>query len=323
MPRVRDSDQLGAVGVTLVQLAVEEHLGWIFRRQDHRDTGLDAEVEVVLSEEATGLVLGLQVKTGPSYFRELVAAGWRYRGDAAHLRYWTEHNLRVVVVLVDATTRRLYWASATDNPTLHRANSSWTIEVPRSQELTGSCADAWMNLAWAANPRDALYRYCTLHREYIDLIANGGRVLLEADDWVNKTRGQAEFRVILEDDNGRVRKQEQWSFFAGVSDVHEFACRVFPWATVGIDDSYYDAHEDVPPEAVFQDDESPGGYYVIPGERPTGIRPYSDSSGEVEHYRFELTLNEIGKAFAEFDSCGTSTTRYPPYYLARILSRDR
>jgi hypothetical protein len=323
MPRVKDTDQRGAVGATLVQLAVEEHLGWIYRRQDHRDTGIDAEVEVVLSDEAAGLVLGLQVKSGRSYFREPTRLGWRYRGDLTHLRYWTEHSLRVVVVLVDTTTRRLYWASVADNPTMHRARDSWTIEVPRSQEVNASCADRWMDLAWAANPRDALYRYCVLHREYVQLIAEGGRVLLEADDWINKTPGQAEFTVILEESDGDVRRKEEWSFLAGVHNVHDFACRVFPWADVGIDEDYYEAHEDVPPEAVFQDDESPGGYYTVPGERSAGIRPYGDTAGEVKHYRFELMLNDIGSAFATLDSCASSNVWYPPYYLARVLSRGR
>src|SRR5687767_4347259 len=100
MPRVSKSDVTGAIGVTIVQLIVER-LGWIFRREDHRDKGLDALVEVVLDGEPTGLVLGVQIKTGPSWFSETTQTGWNYRGDIAHLNYWRSHNLTVVIVLVD------------------------------------------------------------------------------------------------------------------------------------------------------------------------------------------------------------------------------
>ena len=322
MPHATNTDSTAAVGVTRVQFLVEQSLGWIFRRQEHRDTGIDAQVEVVLSGEATGLVLALQIKTGPSYFTEKTSKGWRYRGNYSHLRYWNEHNLPVIVVLVDDTTGKAYWALVGEDAEIHRAEKSWTIEIPRSQQVGVNCAGAWMDLAWAANPRDALYRYCVAHRRYIQHISNGGRVLVEADDWINKTRGQAEFRVNLEDENGTVVETQAWSFFAGIHDVHDFVRHVFPWADVGIDEDFYGMHEDVPPEAVFQDSESPGGYYIIPGERPTGIRPYADSAGEVEHYRFELFLNNTGLAFASLAANAASTTTYPPYYLARVLSRE-
>src|SRR5256885_805389 len=105
MTHVLKSDQTGAKGVTVVQLLVEEELDWIFRRIEHRDTGLDAEVEVVLGGEATGMVLGLQIKSGSSYFSESGDDGWWFRGDPDHLRYWRAHNLSVAIVLVDTKTK--------------------------------------------------------------------------------------------------------------------------------------------------------------------------------------------------------------------------
>jgi hypothetical protein len=321
MPRVGKADQTGAIGVTLLQLIVEQDLGWIFRRESHRDTGIDAHVEVVLSGEALGLLLALQVKTGASYFSEPTPNGWKYRGDYEHLRYWQEHNLRVVVVLVDEIAKVAYWAFVGDGARIQQGAKSWTIEVPRIQSVSQACATAWMDLAWAANPRDALYRYCVLHRRYIELLENDGRMFVEAEDWINKTRGQAKFRIILEESDGGTT-EEEFFFFAGIDDVHTWTQRVFPWADVGIDDDYYDRHEDVEPAAVFHDPESEGGYYIIPGERPSGIRPYTEGGGgEIAYYRFELTLNEIGRAYASLDAQSAALPRYPPYYLATVLER--
>jgi hypothetical protein len=319
-PKVTEQDQIGALGVTHVQLAVEK-LGWIFRRVDHRDTGLDAEVEVVLAGEATGLVLGLQIKTGSSYFSAPTARGWKYRGDYEHLQYWRDHNLAVVVVLVDHEHELAYWESVGGGTKVHEAARSWTIEVPREKKLSKESATHWMDLAFAANPRDALYRYCVLQTRYIELLAAGGRIFVEARDWVNKTRGQAELRVILDDQKGTIT-EESLFIFAGVYELHGFVQSVFPWADISVDEEFYEENEYVQPEAVFPDEDSETGYFEFPGEKPTGIRAYGDEGGgEVALYRFELTLNHIGNAFAVLSAAAGELSEYPPYYLARGLAR--
>ena len=319
MPRVTGGDQTGAIGITVVQRVVEEQLGWIFRREEHRDTGIDAQVEVVLQGKAMGLVLGLQIKTGASYFSEQTASGWKYRGDYDHLEYWKDHNLAVVVVLVNPDSGTAYWSFVGPGAKLHEAKKSWTVEVTRKNEVSLGCRIPWMDLAFAANPRDALYRYCAIQTQYIEFVVAGGRLFVEVDEWVNKTRGQAEFRLIYDDEKGNV-KEESFFVFAGVDEAYAFVQRVFPWASVYIDDDFYEQHEEIEPEAIFQDDEAEGGYYVIEGERPTGVRPYADAGGgEVALYRFELTLNDVGRAFDMLATGAQQLPEYPPYYFAKVL----
>lgn len=321
MPKAGHSDQIGAAGVTLVQHAVESKLGWIFRRVEHRDTGLDAEVEVVFRGEATGLVLGLQIKSGPTYFAKRTERGWRYRGDFDHLIYWRDHNLPVVVVLVDVEEGTCYWAAIGDEVAIAGAGSSWTIEVFADDVVGAGCAQQWMDAAWARNPTDALYRYCGLHREYIALLANGGRLYLEVDDWANKTRGQAQFRLVLETAEGAETVRE-FGFFAGVRDPAEFAQAVFPWADVNVDEEFYEVHEDVPPDAVFQDADMPGGYLTIETSRAVGVvRPYVErAGGEVLSYRFELALNEVGESYAAFSCAAAAMETYSPHRVAKMIA---
>lgn len=320
MTRVLPTDQTGATGVTIVQLLVESELGWIFRRIDHRDTGLDAEVEIVIAGEATGIVLGLQIKSGPSYFSEPTDRGWWYRGDRAHLKYWRDHTLSTVVVLVDTESRTASWAAVPlEDAAVHYADKSWKIEVLRDDQVGSPCRTRWMEHAWAQCPRDALFRYCALHRRFIDVLSRGGEVFLEAEEWVNKMRGQAGFCLIVRDASDEESRVE-FAFLAGIHDPYEFAKVVFPWADIDIDEDYYELHEDVEPEAVFQDDDEPGGYHIVEGERPTGIRPYGlFGSGEVAGYRFTLTLNALGTAFATFEAVGATLPQYPPYYIARTI----
>lgn len=322
MPEVTKADQIAASGVTRVQLLVEEELCWIFRRIDQRDTGLDAEVEVVLADQATGLLIGLQIKTGASYFSEPTATGWKYRGDYDHLRYWRNHNLSVLVVLVDEATKTAYWASVEPDAQIHQAEKSWTLEVLRDQEVSSSCRNPWMDLAWARDPRAALFKYCSVQNKYVDLLASGGRIFIEVDEWVNKMRGQADFRLLLRDEEADTTEEQHLSIFAGVPKIHDFVTRVFPWADVTIDEEYYELNEDVPPDAVFQDSESDGGYVIFEGDRPTGIRHYAEKeNGEIACYRFELTLNDVGKAYSTLCLHAERLEKHPPYYLATAFEK--
>jgi Domain of unknown function (DUF4365)/Tetratricopeptide repeat/Domain of unknown function (DUF4062)/NB-ARC domain len=132
------SDRLGAVGVALVHLAVADGLGWVFREQVAHDFGVDAQVEVVEDGRVNGRLLGLQVKCGSSYFREVADGGWWFRPDDDHVRYWLGHDLPVAVVLCDAGTRRCYWQLVTPELLVPTAGGSRKMFVPGSQVLDGS-----------------------------------------------------------------------------------------------------------------------------------------------------------------------------------------
>lgn len=321
MPRADEASRTGAVGVTITQLATESELGWIFRRIEHRDTGLDAEVEVVIGGEATGMLLGLQIKSGASYFRESTEAGWRYRGDFDHLEYWREHNLGAIVVLVNPELQIAYWVSVGEDALVDETTHSWTIEVPRAQVVSGDCLQPWMNLAWASSGRDALFRYCGLHAEYIRHLAADGRLFVVVEEWANKTRGQAHFDLLLISPDGG-EQEESFGLFAGVDDVADFLAIVFPWSTVDVDEDFYEEHEDLDPAAVFQDSEEPGGYHLIDRERPTGVRPYGGAGGgEVLLYRLELRLNELGRAYVVIEDTAKVMGRYPPHATGRAIKR--
>lgn len=320
MPQVLPSSQTAALGVTIAQLSVEEHLGWIFRRVTDRDTGLDAEVEVVLGGSATGLLLGVQVKAGRSYFAQTTERGWRYKGDNAHLDYWTEHRLPVVVLLVDTETKAVYWAPVTESASLSRGEKTFLLEVPSGNRLdSAEAAPAWFDLAWSRSPVEGLFRYVASLDRYLRTLDGGGRVFVECDKWVNKTRGQAQLRLVAQGGDGSSTVEDLF-FFAGIHDVLAFIEGAFPWAAAEIDEEFYAQHEDEPPpEAVFQDDDEPSGYFVVPGRSPSGPRPYRIVAGEVAKWRFELSINELGSAYLSFVKKAGPGVDRPPYLLARLL----
>ncbi|MEO8656823.1 MAG: DUF4365 domain-containing protein [Bryobacteraceae bacterium] len=81
-------DATSEQGVAWVKHAVSRHTGWIFREQTNMDKGVDAQVEEVADGRATGRLIGLQIKSGQSWFKGKTRGGYTYNGDAKHLTYW-------------------------------------------------------------------------------------------------------------------------------------------------------------------------------------------------------------------------------------------
>lgn len=104
------SAKTASIGVTRTKLAVEEELGWLFREQPTEDYGIDAHTEIVEDELVLGRLLGLQIKSGQSWFDEPDPSGWWFRPKPEHVSYWTSHSLPVVVVPLRRLGRALLLA---------------------------------------------------------------------------------------------------------------------------------------------------------------------------------------------------------------------
>jgi hypothetical protein len=131
----RKSDRTGAGGVAIVTTIVNLEMAWIYRAQDQSGTdyGVDAQFEVTDDEGVeTGRLIGVQVKSGQSYFREKTAEGFINRPSDRHVRYWAAYGLPVILVLVDPKTRAAYW---TYTATVEKTPQGWKLLVPRNQRL--------------------------------------------------------------------------------------------------------------------------------------------------------------------------------------------
>lgn len=104
-----DNDKTERAGVNLVGYRVESGLGWIFREQPTSDKGVDAHIEIRDGDEATGRLVGAQIKTGESYFDEPSDDGWLYRPSDRHIEYWLRHSLPVYILLVNLAEEQVYW----------------------------------------------------------------------------------------------------------------------------------------------------------------------------------------------------------------------
>jgi len=126
-----------------------------------------------------GLLVGAQVKTGPSFFGEPVHGetgdlkGWWFRESTRdHFSYWLQHSVPHIIVLHNPTTGESYWAPITDK-TVELTPKGGKVLVPRSNVVAAECLDelvafatsqratpAWEGSAWQGAqkllPEDAL-----------------------------------------------------------------------------------------------------------------------------------------------------------------------
>ena len=134
--KAKDTERTDRRGVALV-MGTFESLGFAFREQSESDYGIDGHAERIDANRPTGQLLGIQIKTGPSYLSERTQTGIVYRADADHVDYWVNHSLPVIICLCDADNQAIYWQAIT-NETAITTGKGYKFEVPTSQVLCDS-----------------------------------------------------------------------------------------------------------------------------------------------------------------------------------------
>ncbi|MEU8763021.1 DUF4365 domain-containing protein [Streptomyces sp. NPDC048659] len=291
----KQSARLAGIGVTRTELAVMSELGWVFREQPKEDYGIDAHVEVVDEERVRGRLLALQIKSGSSWFKEPGPGGWWFRPDAGHVRYWTHHSLPVVVVLYHPERERCYWQLVDRETLVETSRGGWKLLVPEGQVLDEG-ARAPLSRAAEGDPYTLRVRDLRLARLWMRMLDDGARLVIDIEEWVNKTSGRGRIALGVDrEDGGDPEPLVSWTVYLGRSDYVEVVPKLFAWADVGLHAETYEDAE----------------YDTYPYERDGwgSLHPYANPSGEVDFYRLELTLNDLGRAFLLVDRFAEEGTR--------------
>ncbi|MGR7949623.1 DUF4365 domain-containing protein [Alcaligenes sp. RM2] len=161
-------DYLGDKGVRMVDRIVSDELKWIFRDLRKADLGIDAQIELVSSDQrGTGRLIAAQIKCGSSYFSELTATGIVFRGQTRHLKYWIEHSLPVLIILCSPDSGECYWQEVSSANT-EVFSKGWKVIVPFKNLLGRDSEYELRSIAGRAQHSDIvevlLYRF--LHEKY-------------------------------------------------------------------------------------------------------------------------------------------------------------
>lgn len=146
LPALGPNATQGQLGEAQVEAAMLE-LGQLYDRRAGLDFGVDGIIEITTSgteKRATGRQVGVQVKRGLSIVVE-TRYGFTHYCSEAHVNYWLQHSLPIIVVHSDPTTGRLRWQQVSSD-TLRRTPTGYAIDLPPESDLRTSL-DAIKKLA--------------------------------------------------------------------------------------------------------------------------------------------------------------------------------
>lgn len=290
MPKFRKSTAVtDRAGVYTVGLLVEK-MQWIYREQTVEDYGIDAHVEVVDGEDVTGRVLALQIKSGPSHFVDTAdGRGWWFYPDKDDLDYWLSHSLPVIVVRADPDQGQAQWQSVSRTTIELGPKGGRRVLIPADQRFEANAKARLTELA-DGDAYELRLRQLRLALPWMELLANGERILVEIEEWVNKTSGRGSIELISTDEAGDRRETiGSWGIALGLRSYADAIPPLFPWADVILHAETYG----------WLDEETPFG------GGNGALRPYDNGAGEVDYWRLELTLNDLAIAYLKVDEFGT------------------
>lgn len=132
------SQQTAIAGVTFVEEVVNKH-GSIFRPvHQETDIGIDGYIELVKTENVSGHLIAVQIKSGDSYLSKKNRDEFVIPIDQRHLDYWNRYMLPVVIVCFSPKKKLGAWVSVRDYIAHERYHDRTTIkeiEIPFYQRF--------------------------------------------------------------------------------------------------------------------------------------------------------------------------------------------
>lgn len=156
--RASKSEQTGGAGTSEVS-ADFENLGWGAARNPDHDLGTD--LWLAARDERLfdlGLIVGAQVKAGPSRFKrpkydsERNILGWWFPIDRPHADYWLSHVVPHLLVLHNLETKTSFWVHI-NSETVILTGKRAKLLVPASQTVTEEHRDALLAIAAISRPK--------------------------------------------------------------------------------------------------------------------------------------------------------------------------
>ena len=134
MVKANRSQRTAEAGLYLAGMAFEQ-LGLAFRVQRENDFGINAHVELIVDDSATGRLIAVQVKSGPSYLVEQSEASYVFRADSGHVQYWLNHSLPVIVCICDTDNNVVHWQSIAQDTAISTGDG-FKFMVPKHQAVS-------------------------------------------------------------------------------------------------------------------------------------------------------------------------------------------
>lgn len=286
-----DVARVGVSGVS----SIFEKIGYAFREQSVEDYGIDAIVEERSNNGLTGKLIGVQIKSGESFFKEVKGNKVIFRGKMRHYEYWTHYSLPVIIVLYNPETELcIYEVFASDK--VCRTEKGWKIEIDMKNYLK-SAANDLKNINKTQTEYQIRLGTLAFSKSLMKL-AQQEKLIVEVCEWINKSSGKGDFFIKTIDDKGNETELYSKTIIGfGIRPYDEVLPEVFPWADLELDTEYYEMYGD-------------RDYIEYRRQFNSNIYPYCNSANEVDWYRFRPVINSVGKSFLILDDFLNNESMY-------------
>ena len=154
-PQYTPSNRTAREGFNILTEIVERELGWIVRpNHKENDFGIDAYLDITMHEFVTGKSIAVQIKSGDSYFKECDKDFWTFTGEKKHLNYYLNHDIPVVIILVDTHSKTAYWEVCKVEYINFISDTSWALPIPKRQQINNT-------------QKEKLMRYVSKNIDYV------------------------------------------------------------------------------------------------------------------------------------------------------------
>lgn len=305
---------------------IAERNSWMFREQPVNDIGIDAHMEFVVDGKPRQH-LALQIKSGPSWFREKKDNCIIFRNiNERQYNYWTMNSLPCIIVLFNPDDGMCIWQELTPKTikkTKEGGGKGYYVKVPINQVFLDKQSNNHL-LSYTNLPQHIQnYNFLLSQKKFMEIIQNGGEVKLHSTEWVNKSSGKGDTKLIVND--GQETKEYAYPYWFPFTPYTDVFPRLFPWADFSVDEEFLEESDYELWQQLHCCYDSEMDDWIVVGDTFEQFRPkldpmrYVDHAGEVAEYMLILSLNELGKSFLEVEQF-ISETR--PYTKARPESKD-
>lgn len=305
---------------------IAERNKWMFREQPIDDVGIDAHMEFIDDMNPKQLI-ALQIKSGASWFKEKRGNSIIFRGiNERQYNYWTMNSLPCIVVLYNPEDGTCIWQKLTTE-TIERTKDGqgkgFFVKVPLNQVFLNKSSKNTL-LSYSNLPQHVQnYNFLLSQKKFMEIIQNGGEVKLYSNEWVNKSSGRGETKLIVND--GNETKEYLYPYWFPFTPYTEVFPKLFPWAHFSVDEEFFEEND----MELWKDlhcyyDKEEDEWEVV-GDTFEDFRKklapmrFIDHAGEVAEYMLVLSLNELGNAFLTVDQF---VNQNRPYADARPKSKD-
>ncbi|MGH1977574.1 DUF4365 domain-containing protein [Rothia sp. L_38] len=306
---------------------IAERNSWMFREQPVNDIGIDAHMEFVVDGKPRQH-LALQIKSGASWFREKKDNCIIFRNiNERQYNYWTMNSLPCIIVLFNPDDGMCIWQELTPKTigkTKEGEGKGYYVKVPINQVFLDEQSNNLL-LSYTNLPQHIQnYNFLLSQKKFMEIIQNGGEVKLHSTEWVNKSSGRGEIKLIVNEGNGIIEyAYPYWFPYTSYIDVFP---QLFPWADFSVDEEFFEESDcELWKQYHCYYDREVNSWLVVGDtfeEFRQKLNPmrFIDHAGEVAEYMLVLSLNELGQSFLNLEQF-ISENR--PYAKARPESKEK